>query len=132
MQCVPESLRELFATVVQVLAAVSVVSVAVETLWRRPFARELFTYYWRSLSSLVVSSNVDLFAVVSYYWYYQEVLRVMITTTVTTTRLGHLGSPNPLSLFVSTGLSSSFLYCFYCYYYYGCYCYHYHSYHYCY
>ena len=56
----------------------------------------------------------------------------MVATTVTTTRLGHLGSRNPFSLFVSTGLSSSFLYCYYCYYYYGCYCYYYYSYHYCY
>ena len=40
MQCEPESIRKRFATVVQVLAAVGVVSVAIETLWRRPFASE--------------------------------------------------------------------------------------------
>ena len=128
MECEPESIRKRFATVVRVLAAVGVVSVAVETLWRRPFAREFFTYYRRSLSSLVVSSNVDLPSVVPYYWHYQEVLRAVITTIVTTTRLGHLGSPIPLPLFLSTELSSSFLYCHYFYYYYGCYCYYYYQY----
>jgi hypothetical protein len=41
MQCEPESIRKRFATVVQVLAAVGVVSVATKTLWRRPFASEI-------------------------------------------------------------------------------------------
>jgi len=60
MQCEPESVKERFAIVVQVLAAVGVVSVAVETLWRRPFASDFFIYFRLSLSSLVVSSSVDL------------------------------------------------------------------------
>ena len=44
-----------------VLAVVAVVSVVLETLWRRPFASEFLANIQRSLSSFVLSSSVDLY-----------------------------------------------------------------------
>ena len=60
MQCEPESIRKRFATVVRVLAAVGVVSRGDRNFVATAVRQRDFTYYRRSLSSLVHSSNVDL------------------------------------------------------------------------